>query len=148
MKINLTELLRKPGNEGEIEAEEPVSFPEDGLVLTRPVKATLHLTNTGSSVLLSGEVATEVELDCSRCLEKFRTPIKVNLAEEFVKNQPAAAGKSRQEIELKEKDFVYPIEPDNTLDLSEIIRQNLALAVPISPLCEKKCSSFEVRRTK
>jgi len=139
MKIDLTEVLRRVGNEADIKFEEKVSFPEDGLVLTQPVKVKAHLVNTGTSVLLSGTFETEVELECARCLEKFKAPLLTKIAEEYSKNPPKSTGKKGQEIELKEKDFVYPIEKDNALDLVETIRQNLLLALPIKALCKQEC---------
>lgn len=139
MKIDLTDLLREIGKEADIEKEERVSYPEDGLVLTQPTKIRIHLVNTGPSVLLDGTAQTEAELECSRCGKKFRMPLKANMSEEYSKNIPRKPAKKGKGIELKEEDFVYPIERDNTLDLGETIRQNLLLALPLKPLCEQAC---------
>ena len=140
MKIDLTELLRKVGNESHLHLESKLSFPEDGLTLTQPVKLDLDLVNAGESVLLQGSLATEAELSCSRCLNSFRKPMSVKLQEEYVKELLPPSGKKRsRETELREEDFVYPIEKDNSIDLTEIIRQNLLLALPIKILCQEKC---------
>ncbi|MBI5078545.1 hypothetical protein HZB08_00795, partial [Candidatus Saganbacteria bacterium] len=58
--------------------------------------------------------------------------------EEYAKTLPEAKVKKGKEIELKEADFVYSIEKDNSLDLDEIVRQNLLLALPIKPLCRQE----------
>jgi uncharacterized protein len=139
VKIDLTELLRQVGNEADIIEEAKVSFPEDGLNLTGPVKIDLHLVNTGASVFVNGTLATEVELECSRCLKKFKRPLAVRLEEEYVKEPPALPSKNVKGIELKANDFVYPIGQDNSLDLGETIRQNLMLALPIKTLCRENC---------
>lgn len=139
VKVDLTKLLREVGKEADIEAEERVSYPEDGLSLTKPVKVKVHLVNTGVSVLMDGAVQTEAELECSRCGKKFRTPLKAGISEEYSRDIPLEPGKKGKEVELKAKDFVYPIEKDNSLDLGETIRQNLLLALPIKPLCEQAC---------
>ncbi|MBN3033068.1 MAG: DUF177 domain-containing protein [Candidatus Saganbacteria bacterium] len=139
MKIDLKELLRRVGNEADLTEEVQVSFPADGLVLTKPVRVDLHLLNTGTSVLLSGTLETEAELECARCLKKFRRPVSARLSEEYVREVPAAPAKKGREIELKAEDFVYPLGPDETLDLNEMIRQNLVLALPIKVLCRETC---------
>lgn len=140
MKIDLTELLRRAENEGDIEEEERASYPEDGLILTRPAKVRLHLVNTGPAVLMNGTVETEVEVNCSRCGNKFRLPLTAKIDEEFSKTPPVPRSKKGgKEVELRENDFVYPIEKDNTLDLAEIVRQNLLLALPIKALCRPEC---------
>lgn len=139
MKIDLTELLRHVGKEADVEGEEKVSFPEDGLNLTRPVKVKVHLTNTGTSVLVKGAVETEAELECSRCLSRFRLPLSVLIEEEYSGNPSAPSVGKKRECELKKEDFVYAYDKDNSLDLGETVRQNLLLALPIKPLCKSDC---------
>ena len=140
MKIDLTELLSKPGNETDIEKSVEVNFAEDGLSLTQPVKVSLHLTNTGSSVLLDGKIETVAELECARCLESFELPLKAEVAEEF--SQEVVARATKKVVELKKEDFVYPIESDNSINLTELIRQELLLALPIKLLCLKDCQGI------
>ncbi|MBU0671748.1 MAG: DUF177 domain-containing protein [Candidatus Margulisbacteria bacterium] len=141
MRIDLTELLQKVGNETDIEQSEKVSFPEDGLTLTKPVIVNAHLANIGPSVLLLGRAETEAELECSRCLKKFKYPIAIELEEEFSK-EPLIPKKSK-EIELRNEDFVLPIEEDNTIDLTELIRQDLSLEQPIKTLCSPDCKGIK-----
>ncbi len=141
MKIDLTELLQKVGNEADLEETEKISFPEDNLALVQPVKAELHLVNTGVSVLVKGKIETEAELECSRCLKTFKLPLSVKIEEEFSRRIPEH--KKGGEIELKEEDFVYPIGKDNSIDLTEVIRQNLLLALPIKTLCKPDCKGIQ-----
>ena len=77
-------------------------------------------------------------LECSRCLKKFNSRLAATIDEEYSKSMPPDP-KIGKVIELKEEDFVYPIEKDNTLDLDEMIRQNLLLSVPIKVLCSENC---------
>lgn len=141
MKIDLTELLQKVGNEADIEQSEQVSFPDDGLNLTKPVKIDLHLVNTGGSALLIGQAETEVELECSRCLKSFKQPVSLKIEEEYVK-APFMPQNSK-DMELKPEDFVSLIEKDNSIDLTELIRQDLLLALPVQPLCSANCEGIK-----
>jgi uncharacterized protein len=131
MKIDLTELLQKIGNEADVALEQRLDFSEDGLILVGPVKINLHLVNTGTSVLLNGRAEATVEQECSRCLKKFQASVVAKLAEEYSKTPPEPKGKKGKEVELMK---------DNTLDLKETIRQNLLLALPMKPLCRPDCS--------
>jgi uncharacterized protein len=139
VKIDLKELLQQAGNEADIVEEAGVSFPGDGLVLTRPVKLDLHLLNTGVSVLLSGTIEAEAELECARCLKKFRRPVAAKLSEEYVRQVPEPPAHKGKGIELKDEDIVFPLASDDTLDLGETIRQNLLLSLPIKVLCREAC---------
>ncbi|MBN2058175.1 MAG: DUF177 domain-containing protein [Candidatus Saganbacteria bacterium] len=140
MKIDLTELLQKVGNEADLAEEITVSWPEDSLTLTKPIRLDLHLVNTGSSVLLTGRAETEAELECSRCLKKYRVPLAADLEEEFTLD-PVRQGAG--ETELHAEDFASPIDPDNSIDLAEIIRQDLLLALPIKTLCQQNCQGIK-----
>jgi uncharacterized protein len=146
MKIDLTELLRKVGAEADIEQSEKVSFPEDGLNLTEPVKIKIHLINSGPSVLMSGVAQTEAELECSRCLKTFKLPLTVKIEEEFTREPFKPKG--GKEIELREEDFTYPIEKDNTIDITELLRQELLLAMPIKTVCSADCKGVKKEEEK
>ncbi|OGC33860.1 hypothetical protein A2311_02765 [candidate division WOR-1 bacterium RIFOXYB2_FULL_48_7] len=139
MKIDLTELLRQIGNEADLELTERVNYQDDGLQVNNPVKIKLHLTNTGTSVLVKGGVKVELGQVCSRCAKDFRLPLTVLIDEEYSKILPETGKRRGKEAEVKAQDFVFPIEADNTIDLGETIRQNLILALPVKPLCQQNC---------
>jgi hypothetical protein len=46
------------------------------------------------------------------------------------------------EVELKESDFAFLIDEDNSIDLTELVRQNLLTALPIKPLCSSLCEGL------
>lgn len=146
MKIDLKELLREVGGEAEIDSTvegTTISDPGANLSLNSPVKVRLHLINTGTSVLMKGTFEGEAAVECSRCLKRFNLPLKVKVDEEFSKNLAGMQSSKRGERELHAGDFVYPIEKDNSVDISEIIRQNLLLAIPIKNLCRPDCEGLK-----
>jgi len=149
MKIDVTDLLKSFGAEIKIDRSETLSFKEDNLDLTSPVHVKLKLTNTGRSVLVSGTLKTTVKLSCCRCLKDFDLPVSLKIEEEYSKRQSVPrAGKAGEEIELKEKDFVFEIGKDNIIDLDEAIRQNIIVDLPIKPICNKACKLPETVKDK
>ena len=138
IRIDLTPLLASVGRTLKIDEEETVSYPEDNLILTFPVKVSGEFLNTGETVLFSGKVMTTVRLNCGHCLRDFDCPLEINFEEEYSRKRKHNINKSG-EVKLTEKDFVFAIEPDNTIDLSEVIRQNILTELPIQPLCDKLC---------
>lgn len=146
MKIDVSDLLKSFGAELKIDRSETLSFPpiggadkEESLNLTSPVQVKLKLTNTGDTVLVSGTLKTTIELSCCRCLKEFDHPVNIKIEEEYSKKKSALPGSKDEEIELKEKDFVFEIGEDNIIDLDEAIRQNIIVSLPIKPLCSKFC---------
>jgi len=156
MKIDVTDLLKSFGDELKIDRSETLSFPplgdadkEDRLNLTSPVHVKLKLMNTGGTVLVSGTLKTTVKLTCSRCLKNFDLPVGIKIDEEYSKRQSVSrSGKAGEEIELKEKDFVFEIGKDNIIDLDEAIRQNIIVDLPIKPVCNKACKLPETVKDK
>lgn len=89
--------------------------------------------NTGSSILVHLTVSTEVELACSRCLTLRRLPVAADYLEEFIaiNDQP---GPVRDEGEMRVTQY-----EGKEIDLTEGVRENLLLALPLRPLCRPDC---------
>jgi uncharacterized protein len=121
-------------------AERLESLAEDTTLLD-PVTGELSLVGTGRTVSLTGRVRTVVHLVCGACLQPFPQPLEFAIHEEFgtVRAPASQAGAARAEAALGEEDFVVAIGPDEVIDLSEVVRQHLLLALPIAPRCQEGC---------
>ena len=139
IRVDITPLLKSVGLKLKIDESETVSYPEDNLILTSPVHVKGEFLNTGRTILFSGKVETTARLNCSRCLKEFDQPVSFGLEEEYSREKPDRAKRSG-EVRLKKEDFVLEVEPDNTIDLSEAIRQDLLTELPIRPLCNENCN--------
>ena len=141
MKINVSELLNAVGNKAKIKIEERLEFPKDEIALISPVQADLTLTNTGRGILLEGRVKARVSLTCGRCLKEFAFLLEAEISEVY-KKEHKHARPNKDEIELSEADFIFPIDRENDIDMAEAIRQNLILALPIKVICSDGCSGL------
>jgi uncharacterized protein len=138
MLLDVTELLREVGAEARVRGEEKLKFDKEEIDLSGPIKYNLKLLHTGLSVIVKGSLEAKVKLSCVRCLKDTLKTVKARVEEEFSKNSPAYK-KIGGEIELGDKDFVYEISPDNQIDIGEMIRQNLIMALPMKPICHSAC---------
>lgn len=141
MKIDVSDLLKHIGSELKVDKSEELPLKDDDFSVTSPINVKLKLVNTGSSVLVTGTLKTKVKMCCCRCLKEYEQPISIKIEEQYSKKVPSVTKhKKDEEIELKEKDFVFEISEENIIDLSEAIRQNIIVALPIKPLCSRNCS--------
>lgn len=124
-KIDISPLLKNVGRTIEVDETEEVSFPEDNLVLVAPVKVKGEVTNTGSSLLFLGKITSRARLNCGRCGSEFDLPLGVEVEEEYSRGEP------KDEIQFR-------VAGDNTIDLTEVVRQDLLTEIPIQPLCDKE----------
>jgi len=138
MKLNLSEIASVPGMHVTQDIEE--KCPEDlGFECTGTVKGKLEFTNTGSLVLVTGDIKAALKLQCSRCLVDVTLPVDVEVEEEF---RIEKIGDSVQVLPLDDADVETELIKDNILDIQEVIRQDLLLEVPIKPLCRPDCGGL------
>ncbi|MHB0937170.1 MAG: YceD family protein [Armatimonadota bacterium] len=142
MKLDLSEFARVPGSYAEHEID--MTFKEvEGMTLTAPVRGKMTVSSTGRVLLLEGAVDTEVEQVCFRCGGTYRQPVHAEFQEEFVMRPSQAAGQGprvEEEEEAPETRLFY----EGTLDLNldELLRQSILVALPMKPLCADDCQGL------
>ena len=135
MKLNLSEIAGIDGMHAAQVIEE--QCPQDlGYECAVPAKGRLEFTNTGSLLLVTGDVETELKLQCGRCLVDMTYPVHLKVEEEF---RLEKIGDAIRALPLDEGDTESELVKDNILDVQEVIRQDLLLEVPIQPLCRPDC---------
>ncbi|TMI89078.1 MAG: DUF177 domain-containing protein [Bacillati bacterium ANGP1] len=139
MRVNIGPLLADRGAIRTVAYSEWVEPPAEDATLLQPVMGELVLAGTGRSVCLTGRLRTRLSLDCGACLAGYEHPLEFAVAEEFRRAAPFSAAGAGGERELDSDDFVVPVGPDDTFDLTEVVRQHLVLALPIAPRCREDC---------
>jgi uncharacterized protein len=108
-----------------------------------PVSLAIEIFKDKSHYRLAGRTQATIELPCSRCLE----PITIEVDAPFdLRYQPhtsaAAAGKYDPEREIEEDDFATAFYENDEIDLGQLMREQLFLAVPMKPLCDSTCQGL------
>ncbi len=117
----------------------PGMFPtgrSDEYAVARPVRLALTLRRNGERYRLRGELATAIDLACSRCLTRFEAPIALDVDVLYL---PQRANSGEGEFEIEDGDLSTAFYQDEELDLGHLIREQLQLAVPMKPLCRVAC---------
>lgn len=91
------------------------------------VELSFRLEAVMEGVLASGTVRAPLSGECSRCLDAMSTDIEVDFQELFVYPESETAGEDE-----------YRLEGD-LLDLEQVVRDAVVLALPMSPLCRDDC---------
>jgi len=104
--------------------------------ILEPPSAELHLTLSGDLVDVRGSFKVRLLLECSRCLE----PVAVSLSGPLkVVYQPQPTGLSGEELELADEDLEVSFYTGEEIDLSLGLHDEVALAVPMAPVCRENC---------
>ena len=142
MKLDLSDIARVPGSFAEHEID--MTFHDvEGMTLTAPVRGKMIVSSTGRVLLLEGAVDTEVELLCYRCGITYRQPVHAEFQEDFVLQPMQAHGQGprvNEEEEMPETRLFF----EGTLDLNldELLRQSIFVALPLKPLCRDDCQGL------
>jgi uncharacterized protein len=126
--LNIADVLRQPGAQFPLDIKG--SVPEAELSSARvPDDAIVALDATieaqGKMVVVQGKVRAPWVGECRRCLEPASGDLEVDLREVF-------------ELEPADDGETYPIEGEQ-IDLGPVLRDVLALALPLAPLCREDC---------
>ena len=136
--FKVSQLLGKPsGAKEEFSLNEPLKpgfLPE--IKKTIPLNGELTLMRIPEGVAAMTEnLKLEIPFTCSHCLKEYLEKIQIPEAErEFSLKKPQ---------DQADQDDVYLINSrDLTIDLSEMISQEIVLHFPLIPLCSKGCKGL------
>ena len=126
------------------------SFQLDDDLVAEDVIANVRLTRLNTGILAQGSAEGLVEMECVRCLNRFDQPFTVKFTEQF--RQTVAVGESRgfvapTDAEVDEEgdsELAFEINDAHELDLTELLRQWILLALPMTPVCGKDCPGPEM----
>jgi len=118
---------------------EPAAFDpqDDDFRVARPVELSMDVQKSGADTYhVTGGVRTSLELDCGRCLEPFLVPVDATFDLRYV---PQAQNTGGEEREIQEEDLATAYHREGLLDVTELLREQFQLAVPMKPLCQDEC---------
>lgn len=131
--IKLKDLIRT----GQKEVVLDESYTYEDLPLTAPVQVTARVRLTSTGVTVQGTFHAISEEPCDRCLEPFKRELSQRFDERYV-YESLTDFSSASEMELHEEDFYDTIGPEGILDLKDLVRQHLVLALSADRICERE----------
>jgi uncharacterized protein len=95
-----------------------------------------------TTVHVRGHLDAAVGIDCARCLTRYDVRLGQELDLFYL---PRAAGQpeaEEEEVELSDRDVVVGYYDADRLDLGEVVREQILLALPLKPLCRADCQGL------
>jgi uncharacterized protein len=127
LRMNVADLLRRPGSTREVHLEVPLPDLETsstGVDPDHPVTIDVRLESLTGGIVASGRVRGRWRAVCSRCLTPLEDDFDLRLREVFEEDP----------IE----DETYPLHRDE-IDLEQPIRDLVVPELPLIPLCAGDC---------
>lgn len=108
----------------------------DGVAFESPVIVKGLLTKENERVMVAGSVWAACKIDCSRCLEPVEQPLEFEFRAVYVTPEEFGAEK---ELELSAADMDTDVIVGDSVDLTEIAMEQIALALPTRLFCREDC---------
>src|SRR5437762_2928603 len=104
------------------------------LRLTAPVDVTGNVRVAGNQLFVNGHIRTGAQVECDRCLKSIELPVITDFALEYV---TGLAYESTQAAELTEAEMSVSVFDGEAIDIDEIVKEQILLAVPGRMLCRE-----------
>ena len=115
---------------------EPHLEETDSRIKGRP-DLCLLATRADDEVQLEGSLKAMVEFDCDRCLKVLSLPIDQTF--DLVYIPPLKPSGAHDEKELGNDDLSVGFYQGQAIDLDDVVREQVELALPMSRLCKEDC---------
>jgi uncharacterized protein len=119
---------------------EEVELEEEAASVVSDVTVRGGATRKGEQVRLRGEIKTEVELLCDRCAAPRLTPLAVEFDTSFIPLEVEAV--KAENVELQAEDLILSAYEGGAVDLDELVREQILLALPSRHLCREDCKGL------
>jgi uncharacterized protein len=105
-----------------LEAEEPPQImgeAPDGVEYGEPIRVRLSVNLVGRTLVVQGTLSVSASLECNRCLREFN-----------------------RRLEVSDYSLAMQVKGDETVDLTESIREDIILSLPMKRLCSPDCKGL------
>ena len=120
-----------------LNTQEPLQV--EGVKLIGPVTVTLKVQKVGGRVFVDGGFSCSVELQCGCCLEVFVAGAGSDF---YVEYQLATTIDTEGEYELCASELDVEFYEGDEIDLTELVKEQVLLAIPMNPVCSRSCKGL------
>lgn len=141
MIFNVAQLMKSPVGTSLVSdiSEDNIQFDEE-LNVIGPVTGHVRMRRINQGLLVDGWVDVTLGLACTRCLKQFEQRMHVPFEERFYPTVDVLTGMPLS-VEDDGED-AFPIDDHHLVDLTEAIRQQILLAIPLVTLCQENCAGL------
>ncbi|MBN1881565.1 MAG: DUF177 domain-containing protein [Deltaproteobacteria bacterium] len=110
---------------------------ESGLSFPHGFEGAITLVTSGNDIFVSGRIQLLVVRECGRCLESFEAILDVPFSY-IITRMNVQEREHELSVDELEQSFLHGDE----VDIAQIIEEQVALALPMRPLCSELCSGL------
>jgi uncharacterized protein len=139
MRIELEQLEDGKGSFAHTYQPEELNLVDERVTLADPVIVNGRVKTSRSEVRVSGRIETQVNVDCDRCLKTLEVPVAADFALQYITGQEY---ESSHIAALPADEMAVSVFDGEAIDVDEIVREQILLAVPDRALCREDCKGI------
>jgi uncharacterized protein len=139
MRIEIDKLEEHGGKFERLYDPNDLPLDDSEVRLVEPAEVSGRVRREGTEVALNGQLQARLEVVCGRCLEPVELRISADFSERFVRTVRWAA---EEQHELRPEDLNISVFDGEGLELDDLVREELLLAVPVNVLCRDDCKGL------
>lgn len=139
MRIELASIEGGKGAFSHTYAPGELTVEDDRVGLLQPPTVAGKIRQRERKVKVTGRVNARAQVECDRCLQPIELPVNSQFMLEYVTAEDYQA---QQAIELAQEDLDLSVFDGNSIDLDELVNEELLLAIPDHVLCSENCKGI------
>ena len=139
MRIDLDSLEGTAGTFAHVYRGDELEFKDERVRLIEPPEISGQILRKGKQLFLNGRLSARAQVDCDRCLKSVEVPVRTTFSLQYVTAQEYEWAHA---AELEESDLALSVFDGEAIDIDEIVREQVLLAVPSRSLCREDCKGF------
>ena len=139
MRIELENLEGGKGDFAHVYQPEELNPVDERVQLIEPAEVKGKVRLSGEEVFVNGHIDTRAQVECDRCLQRIELPVSADFALEYITGSDY---ESSEIAELTEDAMAVSVFDGETIDVEEIVKEQILLAVPTRLLCRDDCKGI------
>jgi len=139
MRIELENLEGSKGDFAHVYNPEELNPVDERVKLTAPATVNGKVRLSGNEVFVNGHFDTRAQVECDRCLKPIELPVSADFELEYI---TGSEYESTAVAELTEAEMSVAVFDGEALDVDEIVKEQILLAVPTRMLCREDCKGI------
>ncbi|HKZ01862.1 MAG TPA: DUF177 domain-containing protein [Pyrinomonadaceae bacterium] len=139
MKIELAKLDASNGKFAHAYASGELELNDARVTLVEPPNISGRISREARKIRVEGNMHARAKVECDRCLVPIELPVDSTFKLDYV---TPAEYESIHAHELAEEDLTLSVFDGVSIDLDEIAREQVLLAVPAQTLCRTECKGL------
>jgi uncharacterized protein len=139
VRIELENLEGGKGDFAHVYQPDELNPVDERVRLTAPAAVTGKVRLSGNEVFVSGHVDSRAQIECDRCLQPVEAPVSADFTLDYI---TGSEYESSEVAELTEAEMSVAVFDGEGLDVDEIVKEQILLAVPTRMLCREDCKGI------